>query len=321
MYVCMYACMYVHVCLYWLGSMLGFGLTLRVQSLPGVYPNPPFGRILDSTVYIRVYIYCRTGALARVGIWLGVAGWCIYITKYIYISIYLYCIYIYIYPLSLSAASDRLLEAGEQVGSGTATSERRGRREGRRAPWTYIYIYCRKGALFKVGVWLGVAGCCMHIYIYIHIYIHTYIYIHTHIHIYVYTYTYTYFCTGVLVHVDGVVDVWAQLDDIYTYIHIYMYTHTYIYICIYTHSYIYIYIHLYLRILLYRCAGAGGRYCRWLGAAGWYIHLYTYIYTHIHTYTYVYTCIHTYTYTYTYTYVYCCTGVLVRVHGIVDGWA
>ena len=37
--------------------------------------------------------------------------------------------------LSLSAASDRLLAAGEQVGSGTTTSERRGRREGRRAPW------------------------------------------------------------------------------------------------------------------------------------------------------------------------------------------
>ena len=33
--------------------------------------------------------------------------------------------------LSLSAASDRLLAAGEQVGSGTTTSERRGRREGR----------------------------------------------------------------------------------------------------------------------------------------------------------------------------------------------
>jgi len=40
-------------------------------------------------------------------------------------------------PLSLplSAASDRLLAAGEQIGSGTTTSERRGRREGRRAPW------------------------------------------------------------------------------------------------------------------------------------------------------------------------------------------
>jgi len=37
-------------------------------------------------------------------------------------------------PLSLSAALDRLLAAGEQVGSGTITSERRGRREGRRAP-------------------------------------------------------------------------------------------------------------------------------------------------------------------------------------------
>ena len=38
-------------------------------------------------------------------------------------------------PLSLSAASDRLLAAGEQVDSGTTTSERRGRLEERRAPW------------------------------------------------------------------------------------------------------------------------------------------------------------------------------------------
>ena len=37
--------------------------------------------------------------------------------------------------LSLSASSDRLLAAGEQVGSGTTTSERSGRREVRRAPW------------------------------------------------------------------------------------------------------------------------------------------------------------------------------------------
>ena len=37
--------------------------------------------------------------------------------------------------LSFSAASDRLLAAGEQVGSGTTTSERRGRQEGRRALW------------------------------------------------------------------------------------------------------------------------------------------------------------------------------------------
>ena len=40
--------------------------------------------------------------------------------------------------LSLSAASNRLLAAGEQVGSGTTTSERRGRREG-----TCSYLFIR----------------------------------------------------------------------------------------------------------------------------------------------------------------------------------
>ena len=81
----------------------GLGL-LRVQSLPGVHPNPFIGQNLDSTVNpCRPLLYaCIPGARilqAPKATYLYMYIY-VYICIYIYIYIYIYiciCIYMYIY--------------------------------------------------------------------------------------------------------------------------------------------------------------------------------------------------------------------------------